>query len=209
MILPTAAASTDEPSPSRAYFEDHVIIPESNHGESLFVTLSGIRGLLKPASSSITILGLASGQDFGTLISDASGPIKRSFFDNISKAEGSEGSTIAQNPDNELKLVNSSKRPVVIFVESVGSVHALLVDNGIPKQEGDEAPKPIVPLAQGLATVKDRSAARRTASSGSSVRSMTIAEDRDATPLPKMPKIASDLPLEWDSMIRDLERYMM
>ncbi|KAF9963843.1 hypothetical protein BGZ70_007157 [Mortierella alpina] len=205
LILPTAAASTEDPTPSRAYFEDHVIIPESNHGESLFVTLSGIRGLLKPASSSITILGLASGQDFGTLISDASGPIKRSFFDNISKAEGSEGSTITQSPDNELKLVNSSKRPVVIFVESVGSVHALLVDNAIPKQEGDEAPKPIVPLAQGLATVKDRSAARRTASSGSSVRSMTIAEDRDATPLPKMPKIASDLPLEWDSMIRDLE----
>lgn len=206
MILPTAAASTEEPTPSRAYFEDHVIIPESNYGESLFVTLSGIRGLLKPASSSITILGLASGQDFGTLISDASGPIKRSFFDNISKAEGSEGSTIAQSSDNELKLVNSSKRPVVIFVESVGSVHALLVDNAIPKSEGDEAPKPIVPLAQGLATVKDRSAARRTASSGSSVRSMSIAEDRDATPLPKTPKIAADLPLEWDSMIRDLER---
>ncbi|KAF9987971.1 hypothetical protein BGZ75_010236 [Mortierella antarctica] len=205
LILPTAAASAEEPTPTRAYFEDHVIIPESNHGESLFVTLSGIRGLLKPASSSITILGLASGQDFGTLISDASGPIKRSFFDNISKAEGSEGSTITPSPDNELKLVNSSKRPVVIFVESVGSVHALLVDNAIPKQEGDEAPKPIVPLAQGLATVKDRSAARRTASSGSSVRSMSIAEDREATPLPKMPKIASDLPLEWDSMIRDLE----
>ncbi|KAG9320017.1 hypothetical protein KVV02_004311 [Mortierella alpina] len=205
LILPTTAASAEEPTPTRAYFEDHVIIPESNHGESLFVTLSGIRGLLKPASSSITILGLASGQDFGTLISDASGPIKRSFFDTISKAEGSEGSTITPSPDNELKLVNSSKRPVVIFVESVGSVHALLVDNAIPKQEGDEAPKPIVPLAQGLATVKDRSAARRTASSGSSVRSMSIAEDREATPLPKLPKIASDLPLEWDSMIRDLE----
>ncbi|KAG0203776.1 hypothetical protein BGX28_004056 [Mortierella sp. GBA30] len=207
LILPTSAASTDEPVPERAHFEDHVIIPESNYGESLFVTLSGIRGVLKPASSSITILGLATGQDFGTFTSDATGSIKRSFFDNITKGEGSsEGSASNSSPVNELKLVNSSKKPVVIFVESVGSIHALLVDSMIPKQEGEEAPTPIVPLAQGLATVKDRSAARRTASSGSSVRSVTIMEDRDATPLPKLPKIASDLPLEWDSMIRDLER---
>ncbi|OAQ24643.1 hypothetical protein K457DRAFT_826186 [Linnemannia elongata AG-77] len=36
---------------------------------------------------------------------------------------------------------------------------------------------------------------------------MSFAEEKekDATPLPKLPKIASDVPLEWDNMIRDLE----
>ncbi|KAF9176875.1 hypothetical protein BGZ50_009503 [Haplosporangium sp. Z 11] len=207
-ILPTCASSTEHDTPSRAYFEDHVIIPESNSGESLFVTLSGIRGVLRPASSSITLLGLASGQDFGTIASDASGPTKRSFFDNISKAEGNEGSA-APTAEDELRLVNSSKRPVVIYIESVGSIHALLVNNSIPKPEGDAAPTPIVPLATGLASVKDRSSARRTASSGSSARSVNMSEDKDATPLPKLPRIASDLPLEWDFVLRDLENLVV
>ncbi|KAF9347686.1 hypothetical protein BGX26_000848 [Mortierella sp. AD094] len=210
LILPTCAASTDGPSPSRPTYEDHVIIPESNHGESLFVTLSGIRGVLRPSSSSISILGLATGHDFGTIASDASGPTKRSFFDNISKSEGSEGALAAADTSKELKLVNSSKRPVTIFVESVGSIHALLVDGIIPKPEGDAAPTPIVPLAAaGIATLKDRSVARRTASSSSSVRSMNMNDDKDATPLPKLPKIAADLPLEWDSALRDLESFVV
>ncbi|KAF9107253.1 hypothetical protein BGX27_008805 [Mortierella sp. AM989] len=208
LILPTCAVATDESTPSRPTYEDHVIIPESNHGESLFVTLSGIRGILRPSSSSVTILGLATGHDFGTIASDASGPTKRSFFDNISKTEGSEG-TLTEDSSNELKMVNSSKRPVVIFVESVGSIHALLVDGIIPKPEGDAAPTPIVPLANGIATLKDRSVARRTASSSSSVRSMNMSDDKDATPLPKTPKIASDLPLEWDSVLRDLESFVV
>ncbi|KAF9170095.1 hypothetical protein BGX20_009444 [Mortierella sp. AD010] len=208
LILPTCAASTDEPSPSRPTYEDHVIIPESNHGESLFVTLSGIRGVLRPSSSSISILGLATGHDFGTVASDAAGPTKRSFFDNISKSEGSEGAVAAADANKELKLVNSSKRPVTIFVESVGSIHALLVDGIIPKPEGDAAPTPIVPLASGIATLKDRSVARRTASSSSSVRSMNMNDDKDATPLPKLPKIAADLPLEWDNALRDLESFV-
>ncbi|KAF9088898.1 hypothetical protein BGX29_012342 [Mortierella sp. GBA35] len=205
LILPTYPASTEDPAPQRAYYEDHVIIPESNSGESLFVTLSGIRGILKPASSSIALLGLATGQDFGTMVSDASGPTKRSFFDNISKSEG------ATSTDHTLELVNSSRRPVVIFVESVGSIHALLVNKMIPRPEGEEVPTPIVPLASGIQSVRDRSAARRTASSASSVRSMSFAEEKekDATPLPKLPKIGSDVPLEWDNMIRDLERYLM
>lgn len=206
MILPTYSTSTEDPVPQRAYYEDHVIIPESNSGESLFVTLSGIRGILKPASSSIALLGLATGQDFGTMVSDASGPTKRSFFDNISKSEGA----ISTNAEHELELVNSSRKPVVIFVESVGSVQALLVNKMIPRPEGDETPTPIVPLASGIQSVRDRSAARRTASAASSVRSMSFAEEKekDATPLPKLPKIASDVPLEWDNMIRDLERYL-
>ncbi|KAF9278264.1 hypothetical protein BGZ88_000707 [Linnemannia elongata] len=203
LILPTYPVSTEDPVPQRAHYEDHVIIPESNSGESLFVTLSGIRGILKPASSSIALLGLATGQDFGTMVSDASGPTKRSFFDNISKSEGT-ASTKAQH---EIELVNSSRKPVVIFVESVGSIQALLVDKMIPRPEGEETPTPIVPLASGIQSVRDRSAARRTASSASSVRSMSFAEEKekDATPLPKLPKIASDVPLEWDNMIRDLE----
>ncbi|KAG9064415.1 hypothetical protein KI688_003605 [Linnemannia hyalina] len=207
LILPTYPASTEDPVPQRAYYEDHVIIPESNSGESLFVTLSGIRGILKPASSSIALLGLATGQDFGTMVSDASGPTKRSFFDNISKSEGATNT----KAEDELELVNSSRKPVVIFVESVGSIQALLVDKMIPRPEGEETPTPIVPLASGILSVRDRSAARRTASSASSVRSMSFAEEKekDATPLPKLPKIASDVPLEWDNMIRDLERYLM
>ncbi|KAF8933223.1 hypothetical protein BGZ47_010963 [Haplosporangium gracile] len=207
LILPTYPASTEDPVPQRAYYEDHVIIPESNSGESLFVTLSGIRGILKPASSSIALLGLATGQDFGTMVSDASGPTKRSFFDNISKSEGATSTRVEQ----ELELVNSSRKPVVIFVESVGSIQALLVDKMIPRPEGEETPTPIIPLASGIQSVRDRSAARRTASSASSVRSMSFAEEKekDATPLPKLPKIASDVPLEWDGMIRDLERYLM
>ncbi|KAG0274511.1 hypothetical protein BGZ95_009705 [Linnemannia exigua] len=205
LILPTYPASPEDPVPQRAFYEDHVIIPESNSGESLFVTLSGIRGLLKPSSSSIALLGLASGQDFGTVVSDASGPTKKSFFDNISKTEG--GSTGNSNTQHELELVNSSRRPVVIFVESVGSIQALLVDKMIPRPEGEEVPTHIVPLASGIQSVRDRSAARRTASTASSVRSMSFAEEKekDATPLPKLPKIASDVPLEWDNMIRDLE----
>ncbi|KAF9536779.1 hypothetical protein EC957_009731 [Mortierella hygrophila] len=203
LILPTYPASTEDPVPQRAYYEDHVIIPESNSGESLFVTLSGIRGILKPASSSIALLGLATGQDFGTMVSDASGPTKRSFFDNISKSEGATNT----KAEDELELVNSSRKPVVIFVESVGSIQALLVDKMIPRPEGEEIPTHIVPLASGIQSVRDRSAARRTASSASSVRSMSFAEEKekDATPLPKLPKIASDVPLEWDNMIRDLE----
>ncbi|KAF9117595.1 hypothetical protein BGW39_002026 [Mortierella sp. 14UC] len=209
LILPTYPISAEDPVPQRAFYEDHVIIPESNSGESLFVTLSGIRGLLKPASSSIALLGLATGQDFGTMVSDASGPTKKSFFDNISKSEG--GSTGNNSTQHELALVNSSKRPVVIFVESVGSIQALLVDKMIPHPEGEEVPTHIVPLASGIQSVRDRSAVRRTASSASSVRSMSFAEEKekDATPLPKLPKIASDVPLEWDNMIRDLERYLM
>ncbi|KAG0283812.1 hypothetical protein BGZ96_011822 [Linnemannia gamsii] len=207
LILPTYSASTDDPVPQRAYYEDHVIIPESNSGESLFVTLSGIRGILKPVSSSIALLGLATGQDFGNMVSDASGPTKRSFFDNMSKFEGA----TSTKAEHELELVNSSRKPVVIFVESVGSVQALLVDKMIPHPEGEETPTPIVPLASGIQSVRDRSAARRTASSASSVRSMSFAEEKgkDAIPLPKLPKIASDVPLEWDNMIRDLERYLM
>ncbi|KAF9899842.1 hypothetical protein EC991_008242 [Linnemannia zychae] len=209
LILPTYPASAEDQAPQRAFYEDHVIIPESNSGESLFVTLSGIRGLLKPASSSIALLGLATGQDFGTMVSDASGPTKKSFFDNISKSEGA--STSNSNTQHELELVNSSKRPVVIFVESVGSIQALLVDKMIPRPEGEEVPTHIVPLASGIQSVRDRSAVRRTASSASSVRSMSFAEEKekDATPLPKLPKIASDVPLEWDNMVRDLERYLM
>ncbi|KAF8977134.1 hypothetical protein BGZ46_007621 [Entomortierella lignicola] len=208
LILPTCAASTEEPTPTRATYEDHVIIPESSYGESLFVTLSGIRGVLKPHTSSISILGLATGHDFGTIATDAAGPTKRSFFDNISKSDGPEGS-ISGDSSKELKLVNSSKRPVVIYVESVGSIHALLVDNIIPKPEGDAIPTPIIPLATGIATLKDRSAARRTASSSSSVRSMNLNDDKDGTPLPKLPKIASDIPLEWDSVLRDLESFVV
>ena len=220
MILPTCAVSAEEQTPSRAYYEDHVIIPESSHGESLFVTLSGMRGLLKPASSSITMLGMASGQDFGTMVSDASGPTKRSFFDNLSKSVEASSTTGDTNNDHlELKLVNSSKRPVVIFVESVGSVHALLLDHPVVRQEGEVAPTPIVPpmlsattttattpSPSTLASLMDRAAARRTASSaGSSVRSASLYEDTGD--LPKLPKIATDLPLEWDSMVRGLERY--
>ncbi|KAF9201664.1 hypothetical protein BGZ49_008109 [Haplosporangium sp. Z 27] len=208
LILPTCTASTEEPTPTRATYEDHVIIPESSYGESLFVTLSGIRGILKPHTSSISILGLATGHDFGTIATDAAGPTKRSFFDNISKSDGPEGS-ISGDSSKELKLVNSSKRPVVIYVESVGSIHALLVDNIIPKPEGDAIPTPIIPLATGIATLKDRSAARRTASSSSSVRSMNLNDDKDGTPLPKLPKIASDIPLEWDSVLRDLESFVV
>ncbi|KAI7819073.1 hypothetical protein BC939DRAFT_271542 [Gamsiella multidivaricata] len=207
LILPTCPISKDESGPTRATYEDHVIIPESTQGESLFVTLSGIRGVLKPASSSVAILGMATGQDFGTIASDASGLTKRSFFDNVSKSEGPEGSG-AVDGSKELKLVNSSKRPVVIFVDSVGSIHTLLVDSVIPSPEGDAVPTPIVPLAIGIATVKDRSAAMRTPSAASSVRSMNISDDKDGTPLPKLPRIASDLPLEWDSTVKDLERYI-
>ncbi|KAF9430559.1 hypothetical protein BGZ76_000797 [Entomortierella beljakovae] len=205
LILPTCPAYADEPSPTRPTYEDHVIIPESNHGESLFVTLSGIRGILKPSSSSITLLGLATGHDFGTIASDASGPTKRSFFDKISKADGPDGS-MTPGSNKDLRLVNSSKRPVFISVESVGSIHALLVDGSIPKPEGDAAPTPIIPLATGIAAIKDRSVARRTASSSSSVRSVNMNDDKDGTPLPKLPKLAADLPLEWDSVLRDLER---
>ncbi|KAG0372367.1 hypothetical protein BGX24_000351 [Mortierella sp. AD032] len=209
LILPTYPASSEDPAPQRAFYENHVIIPESSSGESFFVTLSGIRGLLKPSSSSIALLGLASGQDFGTVVSDASGPTKKSFFDNISKTEG--GPSGNNSNQHELELVNSSRRPVVIFVESVGSIQALLVDKMIPHPEGEEVPTHIVPLASGIQSVRDRSATRRTASTASSVRSMSFAEERekDATPLPKLPKIASDVPLEWDNMIRDLERYLM
>jgi len=193
-----------------------VIIPESNHGESLFVTLSGMRGILRPASSSITMLGMASEQDSGTLVSDASGPTKRSFFDNLSKSVDASDTEEAKKNNGghlELKLVNSSKRPVVIFVESVGSVHALLLDHPVVRQEGDVAPTPIVPLmtataastSTSMASLMDRAAARRTASSaGSSVRSASLYEDTGD--LPKLPKIATDLPLEWDSMVRGLER---
>ncbi|KAI1314815.1 hypothetical protein EDD11_001692 [Mortierella claussenii] len=216
LILPTCAVSTDEPTPSRPTYEDNVIIPESNYGESLFVTLSGIRGVLKPASSSITLLGLATGQDFGTLASDATGPTKRSFFDNISKAAGPDGSAtaeltsgrISEETAKELKLVNSSKRPVTILVQSVGSIHALLVDGIIPRPEGDAAPTPLVPLATGIATVRDRASARRTASSASSVFDDSLSNSKGLTPLPKVPKIASDLPLEWDNVIRDLESFV-
>ncbi|KAI8598322.1 hypothetical protein EDD21DRAFT_191442 [Dissophora ornata] len=38
---------------------------------------------------------------------------------------------------------------------------------------------------------------------------MNILDDRDATPLPKLPKIASDIPLEWDSTLRDLESFIV
>ncbi|KAF9920620.1 hypothetical protein FBU30_009541 [Linnemannia zychae] len=202
LILPTYPASTENPVPQRAFYEDHVIIPESNSGESFFVTLSGIRGILKPASSSIALLGLATGKDFGNMVSDASGHSKGSSLDSDSKSDGSTGTA-----GHELELINSSRRPVVIKIESVGSIQALLVDKMIPRSEGDEAPTPIVPLSSGIQSVKDRSAARRTASSASSVRSMSFAEEKekDATPLPKLPKIASDVPLEWDNMIRDLE----
>ncbi|GJJ72017.1 hypothetical protein EMPS_04374 [Entomortierella parvispora] len=215
LILPTCPVAAEEQTPNRMYYEDHVIIPESNHGESLFVTLSGMRGILRPASSSITMLGMTSGQDTGTLVSDASGPTKRSFFDNISKsvdASSSEEANENSASHLELKLVNSSKRPVVIFVESVGSVHALLLDHPVVRQEGDVAPTPIVPLmtssTAGTSTttvsLMDRAAARRTASSaGSSVRSASLYEDTGD--LPKLPKIATDLPLEWDSMVRGLE----
>ncbi|KAG0314962.1 hypothetical protein BGZ99_007762 [Dissophora globulifera] len=205
LALPTCSESTEEPTLTRGTFEDHVIIPESSSGESLFVTLSGIRGVLRPTSSSITILGLATGQDFGTIASDASGPTKRSFFDNILKTDSDSTSNNTHNHD-ELRLVNSSKRPVVIFVESVGSIHALLVDRIIPKPEGDAIPTPLVPLATGIATIRDLSAARRTASSASSVRSMTIGDDKD---LPKLPKIASEIPLEWDNVLRDLESFVV
>lgn len=211
LILPTNTESADDPALTRATFEDHVIIPESSSGESLFVTLSGIRGVLRPASSSITILGMATGQDFGTIATDASGPTKRSFFDNISKSEGgllSSGDVALAS--NELRLVNSSKRPVVIFVESVGSVHALLVDNSMPKPEGDAAPTPIVPLATGIAAVKDlpSGAGRRTASSASSIRSISTSEDKDSSPLPKPPRFASDVPLQWDGAVKDLESFV-
>ncbi|KAG0042296.1 hypothetical protein BGZ83_000618 [Gryganskiella cystojenkinii] len=211
LILPTCAISTeDQTPPTRAYFEDHVIIPESNHGESLFVTLSGMRGILKPTSSSITMLGATSGQDFETMVSDASGPTKRSFFDNLSKSveglnndEGKDGGPASHS---ELKLVNSSKRPVVIFVESVGSVHALLLDHAVVRPEGDVAPTPIVPptlTSTSTSSLMDRAVARRTASSASSVRSASLYEDTGD--LPKLPKIATDLPLEWDAMVRSLE----
>ncbi|KAF9904467.1 hypothetical protein BX616_001298, partial [Lobosporangium transversale] len=217
LILPTCAASTEEPTPPRSTYEDHVIIPESNSGESLFVTLSGIRGVLRPASSSITMLGMATGQDFGTIPADASGPTKRSFFDNISKSSNAlEGSILGDNSNgtdiNELKLVNSSKRPVFIYVESVGPIHALLVDRIIPRPEGDAIPTPLVPLATGIATVKDRSEARRTTgSSTSSVRSMNMNDDnnKDTASLPKLPKIGSDLPLEWDSVVKGLESFVL
>ena len=139
------------------------------------------------------------------MVSDASGPTKRAFFDNISK---SEGSSTGSSTEQELTLVNSTKRPVVIFVESVGSIQSLLVDKMIPRPEGEETPTPIVPLASGIQSVKDRSAIRRNASSASSVRSFAEEKEKDATPLPPLPKIGSDLPLEWDSMIRDLERYL-
>ncbi|KAF9346224.1 hypothetical protein BGX34_004097, partial [Mortierella sp. NVP85] len=207
LILPTCTEPSADPAPTRATFEDHVIIPESNHGESLFVTLSGIRGVLRPASSSITILGMATGQDFGTIATDASGPTKRSFFDNIAKSEGGLASSADAPASNELRLVNSSKRPVVIFVESVGSVHALLVDTTMPKPEGDAAPTPIVPLSTGIATVKELSAAatRRTPSSSSSIRSFNT---EDTPPLPKLPRIASDVPLQWDGAVKDLESFV-
>lgn len=193
-----------------------MIIPENNHGESLFVTLSGLRGILKPASSSITMLGQTSEHDSETLVSDASGPSKRSFFDNLSKSVDTSDTEEAKKNNGgylELKLVNSSKRPVIIFVESVGSVHALLVDHPVVRQEGDVAPIPIVPLmttvtaaSTSTASLMDRAAARRTASSSaSSVRSASLYED--IGDLPKLPKIATDLPLEWDSMVRGLERY--
>lgn len=199
LALPTCPSSTEEQPPSRAYFEDQVIIPESNHGESLFVTLSGVRGVLRPSSSSIQILGMASGHDFTTIATDASGPTKRSFFDNISKTENISESIAG---DTEFKLVNSSKRPVVIFVESVGSVQALLLDKSFTRP--GEPPTPVVPLSTGIARELSIGSTRRSASSNSSIFSAAPVDDRD--PLPKLPKIASDLPLEWDSVVRDLER---
>ncbi|KAG0011627.1 hypothetical protein BGZ82_002945, partial [Podila clonocystis] len=202
LALPTCPYSSEEQPPPRAYFEDHVIIPESNHGESLFLTLSGIRGVLRPASSSIQILGMASGHDFTTIATDASGPTKRSFFDNLSKTENASKSTAG---DAELKLVNSSKRPVVIFVESVGSVQALLLDKSFTRP--GEAPTPIVPISTGIARELSIGSARRTASSNSSNFSALPGDDKD--PLPKLPKIASDLPLEWDSVVRDLESFVI
>ncbi|KAF9337965.1 hypothetical protein BG006_001066 [Podila minutissima] len=202
LALPTCPYSSEEQPPPRAYFEDHVIIPESNHGESLFVTLSGVRGILRPASSSIQILGMASGHDFTTIATDASGPTKRSFFDNISKTENASELTAG---GAEFKLVNSSKRPVVIFVESVGSVQALLLDKSFTRP--GEAPTPIVPLTTGIARELSIGAARRTAGSSSPNFSAAPVNDRD--PLPKLPKIASDLPLEWDSVVRDLESFVI
>ncbi|KAG0341365.1 hypothetical protein BG004_006047 [Podila humilis] len=203
LALPTCASSTDEQSPERSFFEDHVIIPESNHGESLFVTLSGVKGVLRPGSSSISIIGMASGKDFSTIATDASGPVKRSFFDNISK--GDDTSADLGSKTIEFKLVNSSKRPVVIFVESVGSVQALLLDNPLTRPE--QAPTPIIPLASGLSKERNFSAGRRTTSSSSSILSSSGADIRD--PLPKLPKIASNLPLEWDSVVRDLESFVI
>ncbi|KAF9386288.1 hypothetical protein CPB97_003857 [Podila verticillata] len=158
--------------------------------------------VLRPASSSIQILGMASGHDFTTIATDASGPTKRSFFDNISKAEDASDSTAGVT---EFKLVNSSKRPVVIFVESVGSVHALLLDKSF-KRPG-EAPTPIVPLSTGIARELSIGSTRRTVSSSSSIFSAAPVEGKD--PLPTLPKIASDLPLEWDSVVRDLESFVI
>ncbi|KAF9427444.1 hypothetical protein BGZ94_004886 [Podila epigama] len=202
LALPTSLATSDDYPPQRSFFEDHVIIPESNHGESLFVTLSGIRGVLKPASSSVSIIGTASGHTFDTIVSDASGPAKRMFFDTISKSADAQEASVATT---DFKLVNSSRRPVMIFVESVGSIQAFLLDKSFARP--DEIPTPIAPTLK--SSLKDHSvhSLTRSTSSSGSVNSSIARETRD--PLPELPKIATDLPLEWDSVTRDLESFII
>ncbi|KAF9191474.1 hypothetical protein BGZ50_009344 [Haplosporangium sp. Z 11] len=58
LVLPTCEAAAVEVSAlTRAFYEDHVIIPDSHYGGSAFITLSGMQGSLEPASSSFIIQG--------------------------------------------------------------------------------------------------------------------------------------------------------
>ncbi|KAF9974746.1 hypothetical protein BGZ73_001801 [Actinomortierella ambigua] len=230
LVLPTAPLITDVPL-DRAFFEDHSIIVETSQPESLFVTISGIQGVLQP--SNIAILGLASGQDFTSRVSDAAGPLKRSFFDTLTKSNNNTASSL--NRVQDVKIESTSKGPVIISIDSVGSIHAILASTCILRPDVPPAPPtPIVvtpatastsalPLARSrrsnsrsssISSVGNQerpalfATLRRSTNSSTTSALLSLKEDKDSV-VPRTPKIATDLPLEWDNMVQDLESFVV
>ncbi|KAF9104164.1 hypothetical protein BGX27_010209 [Mortierella sp. AM989] len=129
LILPTCTAVTQEKEPSRARFEDHVIMPRGNGSEWLFETLSGVR-LMPTSSSTITISDSIADNGEGPSAMAATKPTNKST-DNYTSNHGKSGVT-NEHSVKELKLVNTSTSPIAISIESVGIIHVLLVDAIIP-----------------------------------------------------------------------------
>ncbi|KAF9155371.1 hypothetical protein DFQ26_009755, partial [Actinomortierella ambigua] len=226
LVLPTALSAADT-ALDRAFFEDHSIIVETNQPESLFVTLSGIQGVLQP--SNIAILGLASGQDFTSRVSDAAGPLKRSFFDTLTKSNNTASSL---NRVQDVKIDSTSKGPVIISIDSVGSIHGILTNTPILRPDAQPTPTvasssastlPALPSARSrrsnsrsssISSVGNQerpalfAALRRSTNSSTSSALLSLKEDKDSV-VPRSPKIATDLPLEWDSMVQDLESFII
>ncbi|KAG0234784.1 hypothetical protein BGW41_001007 [Actinomortierella wolfii] len=225
LVLPTIQLNA-ETTLDRPLFEDHAIIVESSQPESLFVTMSGIQGVLQP--SDIAILGLASGQDFTSRVSDAMGPLKRSFFDTLTKSNNVSSSL---NRCQDLKIENSSKGPIIISIDAVGSIHAILTNARLLRPETPSSSTPTAPAASSTPTLpmarsrrsNSRSssissvgnqerpvlfaALRRSTNSSTSSALLSLKDDKDSV-VPRTPKIATDLPLEWDSMVQDLENFI-